>query len=122
MENRPDEFDSLRRLLTLKRHEAPPPGFFERLPGQIMARIERQPSSRWEQVLDRLLEISWFQKAASGAMALIVGGLLLLAIVQPSSNSVSPAGATLPAGSDASSRTNPSAPRSLDPVSTRPLN
>lgn len=119
MENRPEEFDQLRRLLALKRHEVPPPGFFDRLPNQIMARIEREPSSRWEEMLDRLLAISWFQTAASGAMAVLVGGLLVLAMTQPAGNPVSPSGAALHPSSDTFRLTNSSSTQSLNPVSDR---
>lgn len=116
MENRPEEFDQLRRLLALKRHEVPPPGFFDRLPDQIMSRIEREPSSRWEEVLDRLLSISWFQTAASGAMALLVGGLLVLAMIQPAGNPVSPSGATLHPSSDTFHLSPSNSTQSLNPV------
>jgi hypothetical protein len=36
----PGDFDELRKLMALKRYELPPPGYFNRLPGKIMDRIE----------------------------------------------------------------------------------
>jgi hypothetical protein len=41
MNSNPEDFDALRKLLALKRHEIPPPGYMRELPGKIRNRIER---------------------------------------------------------------------------------
>jgi hypothetical protein len=47
-----EDFEVLRRLMALKRHELPPPGYFNRLPGNIIARIERGEGSLsfWDRI------------------------------------------------------------------------
>ncbi len=86
-ENSSEEFLELRRLLSLKRHEVPPPRFFDELPGRIMSRIEAdqqsESQSRWEAWLDRLFATRWFQPLAAGSMALLAGGLFFLALGNP---------------------------------------
>lgn len=57
MTNDDQNFDKLRTLLSLKNHEQPPPGYFNRLPGKILARIEESElasqSTWWEWMVAR---------------------------------------------------------------------
>jgi hypothetical protein len=50
MKREPENFDSLQKLLAIKRRETPPPGYFQSLSGRIIWRIERgeKPLSFWE--------------------------------------------------------------------------
>ena len=92
MQNDFDNFDQLRRLLALKRHEQPPPGYFHRFPGQVIARIRAGEHTQELGVLWRWFgEDSWLARfwgrlesqpvlAASvsvAACALIFAGVVL---------------------------------------------
>jgi hypothetical protein len=52
MNTDPENFEALRKLMALKRHEIPPPGYFRRLPGTVIARIERGEGrlTFWERI------------------------------------------------------------------------
>jgi hypothetical protein len=86
-----NNFESLRRLLALKRHEIPPPGYFNRFSGQVMARIRAGESPAQEEGAGRLFaEPSWLFKflqlfeakpAFVGAFASSLCLLLLFGIV-----------------------------------------
>ena len=60
-----ENFDALRKLLALKRHEVPPPGYFDHLPRRISTRIHANEGapSLWESLTD------WFRVNASVAYA-----------------------------------------------------
>ena len=88
MNENENNFESLRRLLAQKRHETPPPGYFNSFSGQIIARI-RAGEGKAPQT-DRSSEASWFVKllqafelkpAFAGAFASALSLLLVLGIV-----------------------------------------
>lgn len=72
----PDEFEKLRKLLALKRREEPPPGYFNRLPGEIRARIaqaEANPEPFWRRWLE-----SWDWSPALAASFAMVAVTLIV--------------------------------------------
>jgi len=79
-----DNFDRLLKLLVVKRHETPPPGFFDRLPDRIRARIEAdQEAPGWLAAWRRWLNFEWgFKPALAGAMLAAAAGLYLAEVVQ----------------------------------------
>jgi hypothetical protein len=54
MNDNENDFGALRRLLALKRHETPPPGYFERFPGAVMARLRASQSGAQDGLAERL--------------------------------------------------------------------
>lgn len=77
-----DEFQDLKRLLALKRHEQPPPGYFYYLPEKVLVRIEQEQEreslaehSRW---WEWLVERFDARPVLATAYACAISGLLLM--------------------------------------------
>jgi hypothetical protein len=91
MSNPPEEFEKLQKLLKLKRHEQPPPGYFNNFSDRVINRIEAMDSrkDRWEAApwvgkLYRLLETN---PIAAGLFGISVCGLLISGITYSQSKS-----------------------------------
>ena len=73
-----ENFDKLRTLLTLKNHEQPPPGYFNRLPGKILARIEASELASQSTWWDWLVERFDARPILACAYGFTISGLLLM--------------------------------------------
>lgn len=118
-----DQFDSLRRLLALKRHEAPPPGYFGDFSQKVIAGIQaqeqqvRRPSSNaasqapW---LVRLWQAFETRPALSGAFGVVASLAMVAALVfgsEPPDSSSTGAGSLASAAMpDDSASADPAAP------------
>jgi len=86
-----DNFRDLRRLLALKRHEQPPPGFFDNFSQEVLVRIragERIDDTSFEEVLSweapwlkRFLNLLDSKPILAGAFGAAVCGLLLAGVL-----------------------------------------
>jgi hypothetical protein len=78
----PEQFEQLRKLLSLKRHEQPPPGYFPRFSGQVIARIKAgeqgQDGPAWLRKLWSYFETKPMLTGAMGAAvcALVISGIV----------------------------------------------
>jgi hypothetical protein len=91
MNPEPKNFDSLRRILILKRHEQPPPGFYDRFSRDVMARIKAGEMG------DKIgLEPVWYRRVLgmfelkpvfAGAFGMGVCALLISGVVSTESSS-----------------------------------
>ena len=87
MSTAPEDFEKLQKLLKLKRHEQPPPGYFNNFSRQVIARLETQRRSSREDLLSA--EAPWAKKLVrmletnpmfAGAFGVAVCALLIFGI------------------------------------------
>jgi hypothetical protein len=100
MNQPPDEFADLRRLLALKRHEQPPPGYFSRLPDRILVRIEQDDLSEHSTWWEWLVERFDARPVLAGAYACAISGLMLLGFKISHDLQGAPGSPTLASGLD----------------------
>jgi len=80
MSHSPDEFDGLQKVLLLKRHEQPPPGYFVHFADKVVARIEAEGlvrRGRWWQRLWITLQSGPVVACGYGG---VVAGLLVIGV------------------------------------------
>ncbi len=77
MRSEEDDFDSLRCLLALKRHEVPPPGFFDAFPEAVRARLRTGRTATVPSWWKRVFRPAPWRPALAGACALAVGGVVI---------------------------------------------
>ena len=81
METHSDEFNDLRKLLALKRHEQPPPRFFNEFSGRVIERLQTPevlPEPTWWQRLGLDFDL---RPAAVCSLGVIISGLLLFGVI-----------------------------------------
>jgi hypothetical protein len=109
MHTEQDNFEQLRRLLALKRHEQPPPGYFNNFSRQVVARIKAGETAASESFFERVLtRVPWLQSIwtgfeakpiVAGAFGISVCSLLIFGLV--SSERIDSNAALLPVGGPA---------------------
>jgi hypothetical protein len=85
MSNSPEEFEKLRKLLRIKQHEQPPPGYFNNFSGLVISRIEREggADAAWSEVpwLRRLFGMFERSPMIGGLFGSALCGVVILGIV-----------------------------------------
>src|SRR6266404_6801895 len=91
MNSEQEDFEELRRLLAIKRHEQPPPGYFHEFSRQVIIRIRAGEKTAAESVFERFIaQAPWLQRLwagfeakpiLAGAFGVGVCGLLVIGLV-----------------------------------------
>jgi len=115
MSENENDFEALRRLLALKRHEIPPPGYFENFSSQVIGRIRAAESV--EQIPFLLRFLQWFENrpAYPVAFASSLCLFLLYGIVTVQQNPEMAATWTSPKGYISAVTTSPVMPNPSQP-------
>lgn len=85
--------DDVRRLLALKRHEQPPPGYFEYLHHQVVNRIALENEPEPEDWFGSLWERFRLRPALVGAFSIALGAFYLAGVGSSNQPAPQPAGA-----------------------------
>jgi len=94
------DFEELRQLLALKRHEQPPPGYFNSFSRQVILRIKAGETGEAGSLIDRLFsETPWLQRLwnalearriLAGACGVAFCGLLITGVLYSDNTEVTP--------------------------------
>ena len=78
MSQSPENFDALQKLLALKRHELPPPGYFNRFASRVIAQLEAEGGMQSLSWWQRWLEALKFPPALALSYGAVIVGLVML--------------------------------------------
>ncbi len=90
-----ENFDSLRRLMAIKRHETPPPGYFHDFSREVIVRIKAGESG--EDTYGYIWQMSWLQRmwsafearpALAGSLGLALCSLMVFGVISADSDTV----------------------------------
>ncbi len=99
MNQESDRFEQLRRLLALKRHEQPPPGYFHAFSRQVIARIESGALAEASGLMRLFGQAPWFRRLwaafeskpiLAGAFGALVCGLVVFGVVYSEKVDITP--------------------------------
>ncbi|HZL14385.1 MAG TPA: hypothetical protein VFC85_09630 [Verrucomicrobiae bacterium] len=88
--NENENFEALRRLLALKRHEIPPPGYFNNFSDRVMAQIRAGKAAKqsFSESWLKFLQIFEMKPAFTGAFASALLMLLVAGMIYSNQNDV----------------------------------
>lgn len=78
MMNDQEDYAAVVKLLALKRHEVPPPGYFEHFSGRVMSRIEALEAAKSEPWWRRFLPPLTWRSGVAGANLMTMAGIAIL--------------------------------------------